>query len=100
MGGYKPVSVSNAVYDELMATVEKAKAHPIALQQSQQQPSGCGLVVVVGLPGPTTNRSCGGSCGIWDRFLGRSCKMVGSATDGGLEISCICTGGWFNNIFQ
>jgi hypothetical protein len=81
-------------------------AHPFSLyqrklkQKSQQQPSGCGLVVVVSLLGPTTDRSCGGSCGIWDRFLGRSCQMVGSTTPDGLEISCICTGCWFNNIFQ
>jgi hypothetical protein len=98
MEGYKPLSVSDAVYDELMATVDKAKAQPIA-QQKPQQPSGCSLVVVVSLPGPKVDRGCGGSCGFWDRFLGRSCKMVGSTEPGGLEIYCTCSGGWFDRIF-
>jgi hypothetical protein len=98
MEGYKPVSVSDAVYDELMATLEKAKAQPIARQKSQQ-PGGCTLVVVVSLPGPTIDSSCGGSCGFWDRFFGRTCTMVGSTTPEGFEQWCECGGGWLDRIF-
>jgi len=99
MEGYKPIPVSDAVYNELIDMVEKANAEPIA-QQKPKHPSGCSLVVVVRLPGPTIDRSCGGSCGFWGPFLGRSCGMVGSTTSGGLEISCVCSGGWFDRLFS
>ena len=100
MEGYVSVPVSDAAYNELMATVEEANTQSIARQKGNQSPGGCTLVVIVRLPGPTIDQSCGGSCGFIDRFLGRSCQMVGSTTPGGLETSCICTGGWFNSIFR
>ncbi len=100
MEGYMPVTVSDAAYDELMATIEEAKTQSIARQKGQQQPGGCTLVVIVRLPGPTIDQSCGGSCGFIDRLLGRSCQMVGSTTPGGLETTCMCSGGWFDRIFR
>jgi hypothetical protein len=101
MEGYKAVSVSNTVYDELMATVEKAKAVPIA-RQKDTGPSGCGLVVVVkpGPNGPTIDSGCGGGCGFIDWILGRSCQMAGATTDVGVDTWCSCSGGWFDRIFR
>ena len=97
--GYKPISVSNAAYEQLVATVEQAKLQT-AQKPKQQSGGGCSMVVVVGLPGPTVDRSCSGGCGFIVRFLGRSCQMVGSTTPGGLEIYCMCGGGWWNSLWR
>jgi hypothetical protein len=99
MPGDKPVSVSKGVYDGLMAEIEAAKTQVIARPKGGVTPTGCTLVVVVE-PGGGGSSGCGGSCGIWDRFLGRNCQMVGSTTPDGLETYCICTGGWFNSILR
>lgn len=94
----KPFALSQEAYDDLVASAVDATPQVIARQKGNQTPGGCTLVVVV-TPGGGGTSGCGGSCGIWDRFLGRSCVMVGSTTPGGLETSCICTGGWFERIF-
>ena len=61
MEGYKPIPVSDAI-NELIDMVEKANAEPICTNKNQSiRDHRCfTLVVVVRLPGPTIDRSCGG----------------------------------------
>lgn len=100
MEGYVPIAMSDERYAELMATVDDAKAQSTARQRPQQPGGGgCGMVVIVSLPGPTIDRSCSGGCGFIDRLLGRSCAMVGGVEGDDLHIYCTCTGGWFNRLF-
>lgn len=59
---------------------------------------GCSLVEIQGPDG--VRFECGGSCGIFDRFLGRSCTKVSQSTDAGVQVFCTCSGGWFDTIFR
>jgi hypothetical protein len=99
--GYKQVWIPEALYNELQAHFEEEKTHPSVAQKPKPiGPGGCSLVVVVYPDGRITYR-CGGSCGIFDWFLGRSCnrQITGNPDGTDLNVFCTCGGGWFDRIF-
>ncbi|MDJ0782693.1 MAG: hypothetical protein QNJ22_12020 [Desulfosarcinaceae bacterium] len=62
--------------------------------------NGCTTVVVVGPDFDIKGYRCGGSCGWFDRLLGRTCKTVERGnSSGGVDVACTCTGGWWDTIF-
>lgn len=47
------------------------------------------METVFGLDGEIVRMSCSGSCGVWDRFLGRQCFIVSESTgNGGARFFC------------
>ena len=57
---------------------------------------GCGLVEISGPDG--VRFECRGSCGVWNRFLGRSCNKVVQNAEGGVQVFCHCSGGWWDRL--
>ena len=91
------VRVSAEVLTDIESTLEGAKAEPLARQAAV--PGNCTLVVIFGPDGSIRSMNCGGRCGIWDRFLGRSCRKITPGSGDGVHVSCSCQGGWWDSIF-
>jgi hypothetical protein len=101
MEGYKPARFPEGVYEQLRAESEEGKQHPgVAQKPKGTGPNGCTKVIIV-YPGGDNNETCGGGCGFVDRFFGRSCtrQITGNPDGSDLEVSCSCSGGWFDRIF-
>jgi hypothetical protein len=99
--GWRQIWTSAAPYSEPQARVEEEKKRPGTAQKPKG--TGGGGCTVVTTPSPTggVTFSCSGGCGIFDRFLGRSCTKISQSNPGddGWQVFCTCTGGWFDRIF-
>lgn len=97
----KELEVSDEFFGKMQEALQEAEKQGRTTAVLRQKGSGnCSLEVVVG-PGPTIIRyGCTGGCGVWDRFLGRSCqKGTAGTSDGGVALACTCRGGWWDSIF-
>ena len=93
--------VSQETYDQLLR--ESGGSGVIAQQKDPITPNGCTKIITIGLDDegrPFGNEDCGGDCGLWNRFLGRSCSVAGETTADGVQTYCVCSGGWFDRLFK
>lgn len=61
--------------------------------------TGAGGCTLVQISGPGGVRfECRGSCGLWDKFLGRSCGKIVQNAGGGVQVFCACSGGWWDSL--
>ena len=89
--GRKEVWVSDQHYEQIN--------NPTTMAQRPKGSGafGCTLVEIQGPDG--VSFECRGSCGLINRFLGRSCGKVSQTTGGGVQVSCTCGGGWWDSIW-
>ena len=97
------IEIPERLYLEIERTLADEKTATLRLQS---QPGNCTLIVVYGPSGDIDNPvtildiRCGGKCGLFDRFLGRSCNRGNIGTSSGeVHVACTCRGGWFDSIF-
>ncbi|WP_136592114.1 hypothetical protein [Salinigranum halophilum] len=94
--GYIEVLVNEAVYRDLLDQVDELGA----VSLSRRRAGGCGMDVVFGPDGEIRSMSCSGGCGLFDRLIGRTCRVIGQQTPGGgARFSCVCSGTWIDQIF-
>ena len=96
----KQINVSDEFYDQIQELIRKNKAGQLARDNDEPAGATCSMENQFDGNGDFTGTSCIGSCGGWDRFLGRSCtKVQRSLPNGGFGFSCQCQGGWWDNLW-
>jgi hypothetical protein len=70
------------------------------LRQKGTGPGGGGCTLIeINIDGQLSYE-CRGSCGLINRFLGRSCNVIRKPVGSVQQVYCTCSGGWWDNIFS